>query len=57
MGRTLITSTEMINAFDVARLALENRAFFESLEREMPGVDLPKLYQTLMDFLDGDLRR
>lgn len=56
MGKTLMTSTEMINAFDIARLALEDRAFFATIEREMPGVDLSNLYQTIMDFLEGGKR-
>ena len=57
--RTLITSTEMIRAFDIARLALEDRGFFEHIAREtnVTAEDLSSLYQTLMDFLEGDLRR
>jgi hypothetical protein len=56
--RTLITSTEMINAFDVARLALEDQGFFEHIVKEinLSREELAALYQTLMDFLEGDLR-
>lgn len=57
--RTLITSTEMINAFDIARIALEDRGFFDHIVREINATpeELASLYQTLMDFLEGDLRR
>ena len=57
--RTLITSTEMINAFDIARIALEDRGFFDHIAREINATpeELASLYQTLMDFLEGDLRR
>lgn len=33
--RTLITSTEMINAFEVARIALEDQGFFGKVAEEM----------------------
>lgn len=57
--RTLITSTEMIRAFDIARLALEDRGFFKqiSIDLQVSEAELAALYQTLMDFLEGDLRR
>jgi hypothetical protein len=56
--RTLITSTEMINAFDVARLALEDQGFFERIAKEInvSHEELAALYETIMDFLEGDLR-
>ena len=57
--RTLMTSTEMINAFEVARIALEDRGFFGKVASEMKMKDeeLASLYETIMDFLEGDLRR
>jgi len=56
--RTLITSTEMINAFEVARIALEDQGFFGKVaeEMDMNDEDLAALYETIMDFLEGDLR-
>lgn len=56
--RTLITSTEMINAFEVARIALEDRGFFGKVaeEMDMNDEDLVALYEALMGFLEGDLR-
>ena len=57
--RTLMTSTEMIHAFDVARVALEDRDFFRKVasEMDMRDEDLASLYETIMDFLEGDSRR
>ena len=57
--RTLMTSTEMIDAFDIARIALEDRGFFEHIARELNESEenLAALYETIMDFLDGDRRR
>lgn len=56
--RTLMTSTEMIHAFEVARIALEDRGFFDKVasEMDMNDEDLAYLYRTIMDFLEGDLR-
>jgi hypothetical protein len=56
--RTLMTSTEMINAFEVARIALEDQGFFGKIASEMDvtNEELASLYETIMDFLEGDLR-
>lgn len=57
--RTLMTSTEMIHAFDVARVALEDRSFFDHIVKEtnLKREELASLYETIMDFLEGDSRR
>lgn len=57
--RTLMTSTEMIKAFDIARIALEDQGFFRKLasEMDMHEEDLADLYETIMDFLEGNQRR
>ena len=57
--RTIVSSTEMIRAFDIARIALEDRGFFGkvALEMDMKDEELASLYETIMDFLEGDLRR
>ena len=57
--RTIVSSTEMIRAFDIARIALEDRGFFGKVasEMDMKDEELASLYETIMDFLEGDLRR
>jgi len=57
--RVIISAEDMITAFEIVRLALENRATYDSIARQMDVSDeeLSQLYDRIMGFLDGDLRQ
>lgn len=56
--RVIISAEDMITAFEIVRLALENRASYDSIARQMnmSDDDLSRLYHKIMGFLDTDLR-
>ena len=57
--RVLMTAEDMITAFEVVRVALENRTTYDSIAREMDLSDdeLSRIYNRVMVFLDPDEER
>lgn len=54
--RVLMTAEDMITAFEVVRVALENRTTYDSIAREMDLSDdeLSRIYNRVMVFLDPE---
>lgn len=57
--RVIISAEDMITAFEIVRLTLENRASYDSIARQMDISDeeLSRIYHKIMGFLDNDLRQ
>lgn len=56
--KTLMTSTDMIRAFQIAKIALEDRDCYDLIvsKIEISDDELAKLYDTICGFIDGDWR-
>ena len=57
--RVLMTAEDMITAFEVVRVALENQRIYDeiALELDISDEELSRVYQRIMGFLDPDQER
>lgn len=56
--KTLLSATEMIKAFEIAKIALEDRTCYDLIlsKIELSEDEAAKLYDVISSFIEGDWR-